>query len=172
WLRSRPTPVRRLVLALPIAGLALFGSLGAGSRAGALGLGLVGALLAAVSLRPIQLPAWPRAVRLALPFLALAFVAGFSAFGGAGPTELGAHLRCFAPGMGIAAAVLGLWWACAREPLGWAGLAGASAAGVAANAFLAGRCAMGGAQHLLLGHASVLLLVLVLTAAVLAFARR
>lgn len=157
-LRSWPTGRRRAALGLLVGGLTLLAGLGGGgSPPMALALGVGAMALSWMSLRPVHRPAPPSWVEHLVPLASLAAlgVMAFLADSGA-PAGWAQHLRCFGPGMVLGAATLGAWRLLVRQPLGFQALAAASAAGIAANAFLAGRCAVRSAEHILLGHASVL----------------
>ncbi|MEO0322938.1 MAG: hypothetical protein AAF447_08265 [Myxococcota bacterium] len=157
WLRSRPTPQRR-ALALGLVALSVgsgFLSL-KGSPTLAVVLGAAAAGGAWLGLRPLHRPPAPAPLRWAATLGALALVVAL-AFGdpSAAPAPVAARLRCFVPGLSLALGVYALWRALSRHPAGFAAFAGAAAAGLASNGFLAARCGAGDWAHLLLGHASV-----------------
>ncbi len=156
--RSWPTMRRRAVLSLLIGGLALVATVrGGGSLTMALALDVVAMVLAWVSLRPIYRPTPPAWVEALVPLGSLALLATMGWLTDAGIQTHGSqHLRCFGPGIAIGASTLLVWRVLTGQPTGFQSFAAASAAGVAANAFLAARCALPSAEHVLLGHASVL----------------
>ena len=78
-----------------------------------------------------------------------------------GDASVGVALHCFLPGLGVALAIVGATWIIRRDVLRFAHIAGAAGAGLAANAFLSGRCPLAPQlEHQLLGHASIVVLLL------------
>ncbi len=157
-LRSWPTALRRTAFGLLIGALTLLATLGGGgSLPIALALGLAAMALAWMSLRPLHRPAPPSWAEHIVPLASLGTLTTIAfATGTGGETAWSQHLRCFGPGIAVGAATLGVWRLLVRQPTGFQAFAAASAAGIAANAFLAARCTLASTEHLLLGHASVL----------------
>ncbi|MEM1417580.1 MAG: hypothetical protein AAGH15_21970 [Myxococcota bacterium] len=164
WLRERPTGQRR-ALALALVGACVASGLLSIKGSGALAIlfGAVAAGGAWLSLQPLHQPEVPRATRWLATAGAVALVVALAFLDPlAEPAPVAARLKCFVPGATIALGVYVVWRALSRRPAGFASFAGATAAGLTANGFLAARCGAGDWQHMLLGHASVLGVLLVL----------
>ncbi|MEM9067288.1 MAG: hypothetical protein AAGE52_02240 [Myxococcota bacterium] len=161
-LRAWPTLRRRALFLAAILGVTAFGLIrGWAHPAIALGLCFAASAIAWLSLRPLHQPALPRWVELMVPAAAIGGVVILALLTSGPQVPFVNHLRCFAPGMATATAVLIAWRMVSRSTVGFHALAAAAAAGLAANAFLAGGCALLGPQHLLAGHASVILILVV-----------
>ena len=150
-----------------LAALSAFALVGASAnRPAVVAFGVLAAGSFWLALRPMHKAPAPPFVVYGLPALAtvLTLVVGFMAPSSAA-TPLPQHLGCFAPGLGVGLVLLGLLRMLSRGPLGFVPFAAAAGAGLTANAFLSGRCHVDPTiGHLLLGHGSVLFVLLLAAA--------
>ncbi len=154
--RELPTSVRRAALVAWTLGLMALAWPGWGMwtllfGASALALGWL-------SLRPMHRPPLPRAVEIGVLGVALGGAVVVSLIGHGPAVGMSMHLRCFVPGIVVAASILAGWWLLSRRDLGFYAIAGAACAGMGANAFLSARCPSTNPEHLFLAHLSVLAL--------------
>lgn len=167
-IREKPTSLRRMAVLL------ILGLVGASAVVGGFGDRWVIAAFLVIAggsfwlaLKPIHEAPTPRWVAWALPTIALATAVVVASLAPRGEMPFAHHVKCFIPGMAIALVLLGTARLFRREPLGFVSFAGAVGAGLGANAFLAGRCALEPTMgHLLIGHGSVLIVALALAAGV------
>ena len=168
WLRSRPTPWRIAVAAIPLLAIGVMTTGHPLAYPPLLHVGISLALIAAAgltlppSLRPAHRPPpgrW-RVALLAGATVAVPVAVALVPSSAAAPSHAASHggaWACFVWGCAIALGVATSWWAVDRTPGSSArrALLAAGAAGVVGNLFLHGRCGAVDAGHLLLGHASV-----------------
>lgn len=160
-IRALPTARRRALLLGFLASVTVLALMGGGTPSLVLSFAAIAAVSLFASLRPIHRPEAPLWMRVALPASAFAVAVGSALVMPAGSAPLKASLSCFLPGLGVALVVVGVTWLIRRDVLRFTHIAGAAGAGLAANAFLSGRCPLAPQlEHQLLGHASIVVLLL------------
>ncbi|MEM7609417.1 MAG: hypothetical protein AAF411_29070 [Myxococcota bacterium] len=165
--RALPTGARRMMM---LAVIAILGaaSLVTGTSTMAVVVFLVlSGLSFWLAMRPIHKAPLPGWVGWSLAVVSLATATVVALLAPSGDMPLAAHVGCFVPGVVLSLALLAVLRFLTRGPFGFVPFAGTVGAGLAANGFLAGRCHVEQTTaHLLMGHGSVLVVLVAVTAVV------